>query len=102
MNVDKGIARSNMSDALVKVLRRFEDRLARLESEVEAGAKHWKALHLHKALAALPGDHVAADLHLDELDRVELTREYPEMASAQAPTVDEIRSRFAMIAGGML
>jgi alkyl sulfatase BDS1-like metallo-beta-lactamase superfamily hydrolase len=102
MNVNKDIGRSNMSDALVKVLRRFEDRLARLESEVEAGAKHWKAVHLHKALAALPGDHVAADLHLDELDRVELTREYPEMAAAHAPTVDEIRSRFAMIAGGML
>jgi len=91
-----------MSDALVKVLRRFEDRLARLESEVDAGAKHWKALHLHKALAALPGDYVAADLHLDELDRAELTREYPEMAEAQAPTVDEIRPRFGMIAGGML
>jgi predicted component of type VI protein secretion system len=79
MNVSKGIERSNMSDALAKVLRRFEDRLARLESEVDAGAKHWKALHLHKALAALPGDHVAADLHLDELDRAELIREYPEM-----------------------
>ena len=27
-----------------KVLRRFEDRLARLESKVDAGAKRWKAL----------------------------------------------------------
>ena len=91
-----------MSDALVKVLRRFEERLARLESEVEAGAKHWKSVHLHKALEALPGDHLAADQHLDELDRVELAREYPEIAEAQAPTVAEIRSRFGMIAGGML
>jgi hypothetical protein len=85
-----------------QVLRRFEERLARLESEVEAGARHWKAVHLHKALAALPGDHLAADQHLDELDRAELAREYPEMAQAQAPTVAEIRSRFGMIAGGML
>lgn len=91
-----------MSDALVKVLRRFEERLVRLESEVEAGARHWKAVHLHKALAALPDDHLTADQHLDELDRAELARDYPEMAQAQAPTVAEIRSRFGMIAGGML
>jgi len=91
-----------MSDALVKVLRRFEEKLVRLESEVEAGARHWKAVHLHKALAALPGDHLAAGQHLDELDRAELAREYPEMAQDQAPTVEEIRSRFGMIAGGML
>jgi hypothetical protein len=91
-----------MSDALVKVLRRFEERLVRLESEVEAGARHWKTVHLHKALAALPDNHLAADLHLDELDRAELAREYPEIAEAQAPTVDEIRSRFATIAGGMI
>ena len=102
MKANKGIGRLDMSDALVRVLRRFEERLARLESEVEAGAKHWKAVHLHKALAALPGDHLTADLHLDELDRAELAREYPEMAEAQAPTVEEIRSRFGMIAGGML
>ncbi len=91
-----------MSDALVKVLRRFEERLVRLEAEVEAGAKHWKAVHLHKALAALPDDHLAAGLHLDELDRAVLAREYPEIAEAQAPTVEEIRSRFATIAGGMI
>ena len=91
-----------MSEGLAKVLRRFEERLVRLESEVEAGARHWKAVHLHKALAALPGDHLAAGQHLDELDRAELAREYPEMAEAQAPTVEEIRSRFGMIAGGML
>ena len=91
-----------MSEALAKVLRRFEERLARLESEVEAGAKHWKAVHLHKALTVLPDDHLAADLHLDELDRAELAREYPEMAEAQVPTVEEIRSRFGVIAGGMI
>ena len=91
-----------MSNELVKVLRRFEERLARLEAEVEAGARHWKAVHLHKALAVLPGDHAAADLHLEELDRAELAREYPEMAEAQVPTVEEIRSRFSTIAGGTL
>lgn len=91
-----------MSEGLAKVLRRFEERLARLEAEVEAGARHWKAVHLHKALAALPGDHLAADRHLDELDRAEMAREYPEMAADQAPTVEEIRSRFGMIAGGNL
>ncbi len=89
-----------MSDGLAKVLRRFEERLVRLEAEAEAGARHWKATHLHKALAVLPGDHLAADRHLDEMDRAELAREYPEMAEAQVPTVEEIRSRFAMIAGG--
>jgi hypothetical protein len=91
-----------MSDALVKVLRRFEDRLAGLEGEVVAGAAHWKAVHLHKALSVLPDDHALAELHLDELDRVELAREYPEVAADQAPTVDEIRSRFNLIASRML
>jgi hypothetical protein len=91
-----------MSDGLAKVLRRFEERLVRLESEAEASARHWKTVHLHKALAVLPGDHLAADLHLDELDRAELAREYPEMEEAQAPTVEEIRTRFGMIAGGMI
>lgn len=91
-----------MSDGLAKVLRRIEERLVRLESEVEAGARHWKTVHLHKALAALPDNHLAADQHLDELDRAELARDNPEMAETQAPTVEEIRSRFGMIAGGML
>lgn len=91
-----------MSDGLAKVLRRFEERLVRLESEAAASARHWKAIHLHKALDALPADHLAADQHLDALDRAELAREYPEMAEAQPPTVEEIRSRFATIAGGMV
>ena len=50
----------------------------------------------------LPDDHATADLHLDELDRAELAREYPEMEADHAPTVDELRSRFDMVAGGML
>ena len=33
-----------MSDALAKVLRRFEERLVKLESEAEARARHWKAV----------------------------------------------------------
>jgi len=92
-----------MATALGKVLQRFEERLARLESEAEAGARHWKAVHLHKALEALPGDHLAADRHLDELDRAEMNREYPELAAElSVPTVEDIRSRFSMIAGGTL
>lgn len=91
-----------MSNALADVLRRFEERLVRLESEVEAGARHWKAAHLHKALEALPDDHVVADGHLDELDRAELARDNPELVEAQVPTIEEIRSRFGMIAGGNL
>jgi hypothetical protein len=91
-----------MSNALADVLRRFEERLVRLESEVEAGARHWKAVHLHKALTALPDDHLAAGAHLDELDRAELARDNPELVEAQVPTVEEIRSRFGMIAGGNL
>ncbi len=102
MNTDKAIGRSVMSDGLVKVLRRFEERLARLESEVEAEAKRWKAVHLHKALAALPDDHATADLHLDALDRAELAREYPEMEADHVPSLNEIRSRFDTIAGAML
>ena len=91
-----------MSNALADVLRRFEERLVRLESEAEAGARHWKTVHLHKALGALPDDHLAADQHLDELDRAEVAREYPELTQDHAPTVEEIRTRFSMVAGGNL
>lgn len=91
-----------MSNALADVLRRFEARLVRLESDAEAGVRHWKAVHLHKALAALPDDHLAAHGHLDELDRAELARDNPELVEAQVPTIEEIRSRFGMIAGGNL
>jgi hypothetical protein len=102
MTANEGIGRSDMSDGLAKVLRRFEERLVTLESEVAAGARHWKAVHLDKALAALPGDHVAAHGHLDEMDRAELAREYPSLVEDKVPTVEEIRSRFGMIAGGNL
>jgi hypothetical protein len=41
-------------------------------------------------------------LHLDEFDRAELAREFPELEADRVPTVEELRSRFDMIAGGML
>ena len=63
-----------MSDELAKVLRRFEERLAHLESGVHAPPAHWKRFHLHNALDALKDDHVAADLHLDRVRHEELAR----------------------------
>jgi hypothetical protein len=57
---------------------------------------------LYNALNALEDDHSAAELHLDEFDRAELAKEYPEIEADKVPTVEEIRSRFDMIAGGML
>jgi hypothetical protein len=91
-----------MSNELAKVLRRFEERLAHLESEIHSGPTHWKRFHLHNALDALEDDHTAADLHLDEFDRVELAREFPELEADRVPTVEELRARFDTIAGGML
>lgn len=91
-----------MSEERKKVMQRFQERLAHLESGVLAGPAHWHLFHLHNALNALPDDHAAADLHLDELDRADLAKEYPEMDADKAPTVSEIRSRFDMIAGGTL
>ena len=91
-----------MSNEVTKVLRRFEERLAHLESGVHAPPAHWKRFHLHNALEALKDDHAAADLHLDEFDRAELAREFPELEADRVPTVEELRSRFDMIAGGML
>jgi hypothetical protein len=90
-----------MSEELAKLLRRFEERLARLEAGGHEGPVHWKLFHLHKALNALDGDHSVANMHLDEFDREELAREYPELAD-KPPTIEEIRSRFATFAGGML
>jgi Zn-dependent protease with chaperone function len=89
----KVTAAASRSDAVWKAAGR---------GDAEAGAKHWKAVHLHKALAVLPGAHLTADMHLDELDRAVLARDYPEMAEGQAATVEEIRSRFSTIAGRML
>jgi hypothetical protein len=91
-----------MSDELAKLVRRFEERLVDLEASAHEGLSHWKRFHLHNALNALEDDHSAAELHLDEFDRAELAKEYPEMEADKVPTVEEIRSRFDMIAGGML
>jgi hypothetical protein len=91
-----------MSEERKKVLQRFQERLAHLESGALAGPAHWHIFHLHNALNALPDDHAAADLHLNEFDRADLAKEYPEMDADKAPTVSEIRSRFDMIAGGVL
>ena len=52
----------------------------------------------HKALNALGGDHSVANLQLDEFDWENAGKEYPELEADKPP----IRSRFAMIAGGML
>jgi hypothetical protein len=91
-----------MSEERKKVFQRFQERLAHLESGALAGPVHWHIFHLHNALKALPDDHAAADLHLDEFDRAELAREIPELAVDQAPSVSEIRNRFDMLAGGTL
>jgi hypothetical protein len=85
-----------------RVLQRFAERLARLEALRHEMPARWQVFHLHNALNALKDDHGAADLHLDEFDRHELEKEYPELAADKVPTVDELRTRFNVIAGGML
>jgi len=94
--------RSVMSDELAKVLRRFEERLVHIETSAHEGLSHWKRFHLHNALNALEDDHSAASLHLDEFDRAELAKEFPEMEADRVPTVEELRTRFDMVAGGAL
>ena len=91
-----------MSEEREKVMQRFEDRLARLEALRAEMPARWQIFHLHNALNALPHDHGTADLHLDEFDRHELEKEYPELEADRVPTVEELRSRFDMIAGSML
>jgi hypothetical protein len=91
-----------MSEEWAKLLRRFEERLAHLEASLHEGPAHWKRFHLHKALNAMPDDHSTAHLHLDEFDRVEAAKEFPELEIDRPPSVDEIRSRFDMISGGAL
>jgi hypothetical protein len=91
-----------MSEERKRVLERFEERLARLEALRHEKPAHWQVFHLHNALNVLENDHTAADLHLDEFDKHELEREYPELAADRIPTVEELRSRFDMIAGGTL
>ena len=85
-----------------RVLQRFEERLARLEALRHEMPARWQVFHLHNALNALEDDHNVADLHLDEFDRAELAREFPELEADRVPTVEELRSRFDMVAGGML
>lgn len=90
-----------MSEERKKMIERFEDRLARLEALRHEKPARWQLFHLHNALDALEnGDD--ADLHLDEFDRHELEREYPELEADRVPTVEEIRTRFSLIAGPMV
>jgi hypothetical protein len=91
-----------MSEERKKVLQRIEERLARLEAMGHEKVAHWHIFHLHSALSALPDDHGAADLHLDEFDRHDLAKEYPELEADKVPTIEELRSRFDMVAGGLL
>lgn len=103
MGAESRIAGFVMANELAKVLQRFEERLAHLETEGHVGPVHWKVFYLHKALNALEEEeHSIADLHLDEFDRAEAAKEFPELEADKVPTVDEIRSRFDMIAGGMV
>jgi hypothetical protein len=90
-----------MSQQRQKAIRRFEDRLAALEALRHEKPARWQVLHLHNALGALEnGDD--ADLHLDEFDRHALEKEYPELEADHVPSVDELRTRFNLIAGGAI
>ncbi len=91
-----------MMEERKRVLQRLEERLAHLETLRHEKPARWQLFHLHNALNALEDDHNAADLHLDEFDRHELEKEYPELAADNVPSVDEVRSRFDLIAGSML
>jgi hypothetical protein len=91
-----------MSEERKRVVQRFEERLARLEALRHEKPAIWQVFHLHNALTALHDDHSTADLHLDEFDRHQLEKEYPELEADKVPTIEEIRSRFDMIAGGMI
>jgi hypothetical protein len=91
-----------MSEERRKVAQRFEDRLAQLEALRHEMPARWKVFHLHNALTALETDHEAADLHLDEFDRHQLEKEYPELEADKVPSVEDIRARFALLAGGMI
>ncbi|TMJ23656.1 MAG: hypothetical protein E6G95_19215 [Alphaproteobacteria bacterium] len=89
-----------MSQQRQKAMQRFEDRLARLEALRQEKPARWQVLHLHNALGALEEGRDDADLHLDEFDKHELEREYPELEVDHVPSVDEIRTRFSFLAGG--
>ena len=89
-----------MAKTRQEILQRFEDRLTRLEALRQEKPARWQLLHLHNALGALENDRNDADLHLDEFDRHELEREYPELEADHVPGVDEIRTRYNLLAGG--
>lgn len=91
-----------MSEERKRVLERFKERLAHIESGGITGPTHWHLFHLHNALNALPDDHSAANLHLDEFDRADLAKDFPELEADQPPSASEIRNRFDMLAGGLL
>ena len=91
-----------MWDDRKRVMQRFDERLARLEALRHEMPARWQVFHLHNALNVLEHDHAAADLHLDEFDRHELEKEYPELEADRVPTVEEIRTRFDLLAGGTL
>ena len=91
-----------MSEERKRVVERFEERLGRLEGLRHEMPARWQIFHLHNALNALEQDHGVANLHLDEFDRHELEKEYPELEADKVPTVEELRARFDMIAGGIL
>lgn len=86
-----------MPDTRQQTLQRFEERLARLEALRQEKPARWQLLHLHNALGALEDGGDDADLHLDEFDRHELEREYPELEADRVPSVDEIRARFSLL-----
>ncbi|UYN93596.1 MAG: hypothetical protein KIT25_16235 [Enhydrobacter sp.] len=86
-----------MSEARTKTLERFQDRLARLEALRQEMPARWQLYHLHGALDSLENDRDDADLHLDEFDRHQLEKEYPELAADRVPSVDEIRARFDLL-----
>jgi hypothetical protein len=86
-----------MPDNRQQTMQRFEDRLARLEALRHEKPARWQLLHLHNALGALEDGRDDADLHLDEFDRHELGREYPELEADRVPDVDEIRTRFSLL-----
>jgi hypothetical protein len=90
-----------MTGEVAKVMRRIEESLALLEAGGPDVPAH-KRYHLHNALTALKDDHAAAELHLDEFDRAELAKEFPELDADRVPTVEELRARYDSFTGGVL
>jgi hypothetical protein len=90
-----------MAGELAKVMRRFEESLGLLEAGGPDAPAH-KRYHLHNALGVLKDDHAAAELHLDEFDRADLAKEFPELEADRVPSVEELRARYDAFTGGML